>query len=136
MASPDSYSTLVTPVGNAASVFVVSEDANGIVVQASRDVTIHYVVYGERDAFKGREAIVANKNFKPVFEGRYFSNMPPVYLQMMTRNGTLNPDGTVNAEKLRSLGFEIHSEAANPLKLSQPGTETQAPAGAGMNAPR
>jgi hypothetical protein len=125
IANSGSYSTLVTPVGRSASVFVVSEDENGIVVQASRDVTIHYVVYGEREAFKGREAIVANTNFKPAFEGKYFSNMPSVYLQMMTRNGTLNPDGTVNAEKLRSLGFEVHAESENPLQLSS-GAQTQA----------
>jgi len=42
---------------------------------------------------------------------------------MMTRNGTLNPDGSVNAEKARVLGWDLHSEAENPIRLSEPQTQ-------------
>jgi hypothetical protein len=115
VASPDSYSTLVTPVGAMASVAVVSEDANGIVVQASKDVTIHYVVYAERKLFRGQQAVVANTHFRPFFEGRYFSNMPDVYQQMMIKNGTLNPDHTVNTEKARAVGWTLFPESENRM---------------------
>jgi hypothetical protein len=57
--------------------------------------------------------------------------MPDVNRQVMARNGTLNPDTTVNAEKARAIGCNLHAEEENPIQLKQPQTQTQVPAGQG-----
>jgi hypothetical protein len=57
------YTVLVTPVGEMANVAVLEANASGIVLQSSRAVEVNYVVYAERDAFKGKSPIVENTHF-------------------------------------------------------------------------
>src|SRR5262249_29745383 len=96
----------LTPVGGAASMFVVSEDLNQIVVRSSRDVRFHYMVNGVRRAFKDHQAIADGTEFIP----RSSSDRMPSYLTEEARrrliaNGTYNPDGTVNMETAQRLGW-------------------------------
>lgn len=109
VARPGSYATQVTPVGAMATVAVLSEDENGIVVRASRNVRVHYVVYAERDTFKDHNPIMENVNFRPDSEGRISEHMPEVYRPILIKNGTLNPDGSVNRETARRLGWDFES---------------------------
>jgi hypothetical protein len=95
----------VTPVGGMATVAVLSEGEDGIVVQASRNVKIHYVVYAERDAMRNPEPIIENVDFRPE-PGAHLAHLPESYRQLMIRNGTLNADGTVNLETARRLGWD------------------------------
>jgi hypothetical protein len=106
VAAPGTYSTLVTPVGGMATVAVLSEGENGVVVQASRNVRIHYVVYAEREAMRNPEPIVENVHFRPAPDSETLALLPDSYRQLMIQNGTLNPDGTVNVATARRLGWD------------------------------
>ena len=106
VADPATYSTLVTPVGAMATVAVVSEGEEGVLVQASRDVRIHYVVYAERRAIKNPDPIAENEHFRPERDHDIFRSMPESYRKLLMQNGTLNPDGTLNLETARRLRWD------------------------------
>ncbi len=116
VADPGTYSTLVTPVGGMATVAVLSEGGDGIVVQASRNVKIHYVVYAEREAVPHPDPIVENIHFRPNPNTDFSAHLPESFRQLLIRNGTLNPDGTVNTETVRRLGWASATQA--PMRAS------------------
>jgi hypothetical protein len=118
VADPSTYSTLVTPVGAMATVAVLSEGEEGVVVQASRDVRIHYVVYAERQAIKNPNPIAENEHFRPERDHDVFKSMPESYRRLLMQNGTLNTDGTLNMETARRLGWDKYWE-----KRGQPAPE-------------
>jgi hypothetical protein len=107
------YSTLVTPVGDMATVAVVSENENGIVIKASRNVKVHYVVYAERDGFDAAP-IAENIHFRPDANGEMGVGLTDYQRQILVQNGTLNPDGTVNLETAERLGWKIEGRRAHP----------------------
>jgi hypothetical protein len=113
VANSDSYATIVTPVGAMATVAVMSEDENGIVLQASRDVRVHYVVHALRAGFENAEAIEPNTLFQPGLGLKYLSGLPEHSRSLMMKNGTLKEDGTVNLEKARELGWKLPKELEN-----------------------
>jgi hypothetical protein len=110
VADPATYSTLVTPVGRMATVAVLSEDETGIVVEASRDVKIHYVVYAERSAVKVGDPITENVHFRPGSESDLVAHLPESYRRLMIQNGTLKEDGSVNRETAERLGWSLAAE--------------------------
>ncbi|HEY6065590.1 MAG TPA: hypothetical protein VIY96_05510 [Thermoanaerobaculia bacterium] len=116
VADPATYSTLVTPVGGMATVAVLSEGPDGVSVRASRNVKIHYVVYAERDAVRNPDPIVENVHFRPNPNTDFLAHLPDTFVQLMIKNGTLNPDRTVNQETVRRLGWDpVEGE---PLRAS------------------
>jgi hypothetical protein len=106
VADAGTYSTLVTPTGAMATVAVMSQGEEGIVVQASRDVKVSYVVYAERKAVKNPNPIAENEHFRPEPDHDVFKSMPESYRRLLIQNGTLNPDGTLNMETARRLGWD------------------------------
>jgi hypothetical protein len=90
-----------------ATVAVVSEDESGIVIQASRNVKVHFVVYAERASQAGHQPVIENVHFRPDAEGSFGLALPESYRQILIRNKSLNPDGTVNAETARRLGWKM-----------------------------
>jgi hypothetical protein len=122
IADPQTYSTLVTPVGGMATVAVLSEGRDGIVVAASRDVRIHYVVYAERETMRNPEPIMENVDFRPKPGDDLLKHLPEPYRRLMIQNGTLNPDGTVNMETARRLGWDKEWEKRERL-APQPSPE-------------
>ena len=106
VADAATYSTLVTPVGDMATVAVLTEGPDGIVVRASRDVKIHYVVYAEREAVRNPDPIIENVHFRPDPDRDFLAHLPDTFRQLMIQNGTLKPDGTVNMETARRLGWD------------------------------
>ena len=106
VADPATYSTLVTPVGDMASVAVVSEGDGGIVVRASRNVKVHYVVFAERAAVRNPDPIIENVHFRPEPDRDFLAHLPETFRQLMIQNGTLNADGTANMETARRLGWD------------------------------
>ncbi len=103
---PDSLSIQVTPIGEMASVAVVSIGIDGIVVKGSRDVEFFYLVNGVRQAYKNWDPIQPNEFFVPKSSGAKL----PKYLSDEERgrliaNGTYNTDGTVNMETAERLGW-------------------------------
>ncbi len=123
VARSGSYSTLVTPVGSMATVAVLAEGEDGIVVQASRDVKVHYVVYAEREAFRDHQPVAENEHFRPGYEGQgnwHLQNLPASYTRLLVQNGTLRADGTANAETAERAGWRLRpsAEAALPGRSS------------------
>ena len=116
VAKPGTYSAMVTPVGAMATVAVMAEDEDGIVVQASRNVKINYVIYALRDGFEDVQAIVPNQLFVPGYEGTFNPDRNEWARTLMRRNGTLNPDGTANLETARRLGWHLRPKAENPAE--------------------
>jgi hypothetical protein len=122
VADPGTYSTLVTPVGEMATVAVVSEGAEGIVVRASRNVKVHYVVFAEREAVRNPDPIIENEHFRPDPDLEFLAYLPGSFRELMIRNGTLNSDGTVNMETARRLGWDKRWE-----KQSRPAPQPTEP---------
>jgi hypothetical protein len=87
-----------------ANVAVIEQGEDGIVVQASRDVKINYVVYAERETFKGHVPVTENIHFLPDSENGLLA-VAPAYKQILIENGTLNPDGTTNLQTADRLGW-------------------------------
>ena len=96
----------LTPVGELATMAVVSQDLNQIVVRSSRDVTFHYMVNGVRSGYR---------NFRPETESEVFAPAGPeaklpAYLneaqkRKLIENGTYREDGSVNRETADRVGW-------------------------------
>jgi len=102
----DGLTVQLTPVGDLATLAVVSQDLNQVVVKASKDVTFHYLVQGVRRAFKDLQPVRIGYEFVP----RSPSDTLQPYLTAEARrrliaNGTFNADGTVNMETAERLGW-------------------------------
>lgn len=98
----------LTPIGAAASMYIVSEDLNEIVVASNRNVTFHYQVNGVRRAFKNFEPI---QDSGTTFMPDRADSRPPLYLSeeqknRLISNGTYNSDGTPNMETAKALGWD------------------------------
>jgi hypothetical protein len=104
---PDGLTVQVTPIGELATVAVLKMDLTEIVVKSSRSVEFSYTVNGVRKT---------HKHLTPIGPGReYMPETPdakmPLYLtegqkEMLISNGTYRPDGTVNLETARRLGWD------------------------------
>jgi hypothetical protein len=96
----------LTPVGASASMYIVSQDLNQIVVHSSRDVKFHYMVNGVRATFKDWQ-VIKESEFMPRDPAQ---TMPGYFSEEQKRrliaNGTYNADGTVNLETARRLGWD------------------------------
>ncbi len=105
----------VTPIGEMATVGVLKMGLEEIVVRGSRDVEFSYMVNGVRRT---------HKHLTPIGPGReYMPESPdskmPLYLtegqkRMLISNGTYLPDGTVNLETARRLGWDRVWEQRRP----------------------
>jgi hypothetical protein len=115
----EGLSIQVTPIGEMASFAVAHIGLDRIVVKGSRDVEFFYTVNGVRSTFK---------SFSPITEGFEFvpkkgaSDLPrhlsAEQKRRLIANGTYRPDGTVNLETARRLGWDRLWEArrsARPL---------------------
>ena len=120
----------LTPVGELATLAVVSQDLNHVVVKASRDVTFHYLVQGVRRAFKDLQPVRIGYEFVPRSPN---DTMQPFLTDEARRrliaNGTYNADGTVNMSTAERLGWaktwreNAVSARAAPLAIPQAGPE-------------
>ncbi len=95
----------LTPIGAPATLYIVSQDLNQIVVHSSQDVRFHYLVNGVRQTFKDWQVVV---------DGGYMPESPkqtiPGYFneeqkRRLISNGTYNPDGTVNMTTAERVGW-------------------------------
>jgi hypothetical protein len=113
---PENLSIVVTPIGEMASFAVVKISLEEIVVRGSRNVEFFYIVNGVRKT---------HKHLTPIGPGReYMPETPdakmPLYLtegqkEMLISNGTYQPDGTVNMETARRLGWDKEWEKRGRL---------------------
>ena len=104
---PEGITVQLTPIGELATLAVVSQDLNRIVVKSSGDVRFHYQVNGFRHGFAEFDPVSTSSVFAP----RKANETIPAYLteaekRSLIANGTYNADGTVNLETARALGWE------------------------------
>jgi hypothetical protein len=103
----ENLSVVATPIGGMATISVARIGLDQIVLQGSRNVEFFYIVNGIRRT---------HKHLTPIGPGReYMPETPdakmPSYLtdgqkEMLISNGTYRPDGTVNMETARRLGWD------------------------------
>lgn len=106
--APEGLTVQVTPIGAMASVGVIRLGLDEIVVQCSRDVEFSYMVNGVRRAYPRIEPIAENAKF---FVPASPNARLPEYLsederRRLISNGTYRPDGTVNLETARRVGWD------------------------------
>jgi hypothetical protein len=104
---PENLSVVVTPIGEMASFAIVKIGLDRIVVKSSRNVEFFYLVNGIRRTHKDLMPIVPGREYMPESAGAKI----PLYLtegqkEMLISNGTYRPDGTVNMETARRLGWD------------------------------
>ncbi len=112
----------LTPIGTLATMCIVSEDLNRIVVRSNRDVKFHYQVNGIRRSYK---------DFVPIDEGWEFmpnsaiaaplASYKPEIQRRLIANGTYNADGTINMETAERLGWtRLWAEQSKPAEMNAP----------------
>ena len=117
--SPEGLSVQVTPIGQRASVAVESIGLDRIVVRGSRNVEFFYTVNGVRLAYADFEPLapddktIVPRSAKDSIPASY----PSVIRERLIANGTYLPDGKVNMETARRLGWDkAWEEPARPAK--------------------
>jgi hypothetical protein len=117
----------LTPVGAPASMYVVSEDLNQIVVHSNRDVKFHYMVNGVRASFKDHQPIASSLGvFTPLSaESTMSTAFSPEQRKRLIANGTYNADGTANLETARKLGWNsLWEHPAQDRPTATPGSNS------------
>jgi hypothetical protein len=104
---PEGLTVNVTPIGEMATVAAVKIGLDRIQVRGSRDVEFSYMVNGVRKSHKHLTPIGPGSEYMPESAGAKI----PLYLTegqkaMLISNGTYKPDGTVNMETARRLGWD------------------------------
>ena len=110
---PEGLSIQVTPIGQMATVAVESIGLDRIVVRGSRNVEFFYLVNGVRHAYRDSGPYAENeKQFVPESPDDLLPRgLPDSLKQRLVSNGTYRPDGTVNLETARRLGWDKVWEA-------------------------
>ena len=103
---PEGLSIQITPIGEMASYAVVSIDLNRIVVKGSRNVEFFYTVNGVRHNYADFRPIGDNVYFIPERANDQMIEWPETHRRLLVQNGTLKPDGAVNMETARRLGWD------------------------------
>jgi hypothetical protein len=111
----------LTAVGSPASMYIVSEDLNSIVVRSNRDVKFHYQVNGIRAAFKDHQPIAENTVFNPRSPTQQMSGaLADEQKRRLIANGTFNVDGSVNLETARAMGWaQVWEEKAKQVEAAR-----------------
>jgi hypothetical protein len=85
----------------------VKKSLDAIVLQANADVDFDYVVNGVRRAYRDFEAIHDNETFVPDGpDDRRFALYAPEIQRRLVATGIYNPNGTVNLETAKRLGWD------------------------------
>jgi hypothetical protein len=104
----EGLSVQITPIGGMATFGVVRLGLDEIVVQGSRDLEFFYLVHGVRKAYANWDPIVSSEtSFRPeTRDQRLPDNLSDDERARLIANGTYTPDGKVNAETARKLGWD------------------------------
>jgi hypothetical protein len=111
----EGLSIQVTPIGEMASVAVASIGLDRIVVHGSRNVEFFYTVNGIRRGYGDFDSVRQNdKDYIPASPDAVLPpDIRPEIRERLIRNGTYKPDGTVNIETARRLGWDKEWEKRN-----------------------
>ena len=96
----------LTPVGAPATMYVVYEDLNQIIVHSSTDVKFHYLIQGIHAAQKNFKTIRDMAVYLPqTANGRMQEGWPELIKKQLVANGTYNEDGTINMQTAERAGW-------------------------------
>jgi hypothetical protein len=110
----EGLSVQVTPIGEMATVAVVSLGVDRILVKASRDVEFFYTVNGVRKAFKDWEVITENRHYVPEGpDARMPGAFSPDQRKRLIATRIYKEDGTVDIETAQRLGWDKEWEKRN-----------------------
>lgn len=119
---PEGLTVQITPIGGMALVGVIEADLNEIVVRSSRDVEFSYVVNGVRRTQKRTfgSPVGEGTEFVPrIPEAKMPGTWPEEVKRRLIQNGTYRPDGTVNMETARRLGWTRSWEERGRLSAGE-----------------
>lgn len=119
----DAITVQLTPIGELATLAVVSQNLNQIVVMSSKDVSFHYHVNGIRHGFRDFDPVTTSSAFAPEKPNAGFpASLTSAEVRSLISNGTYNEDGTVNMETARALGWDKawRQEPAEAEKAASP----------------
>jgi hypothetical protein len=98
---------VVTAHGELAQIACISKSLDKIVIQSSKDVAFDYVVNGVRKAFKDFQPIAENDDFVPQGPNdNLFFTLPVESQRRLVATGVYTPDGKVNLDKAREMGWD------------------------------
>jgi len=123
--SEDGLTVQLTPIGQPATLYLVTTNLQQIVVAGNADVAFNYHVNGVRKAFADYVPIQNNVTFVPrsAAQAKELAAMLPAEsVRRMIANGTLNADHSVNAQTAHRLGWDQRAGWNNPLAPSTPPT--------------
>jgi len=105
---PEGLSIQVTPIGDMATVAVMSIGLDRIVVKGSRNVEFFYTVNGIRRGYGNFQPIIAaDKDYLPDQpDARLPETLSAEIRSRLIANGTYKLDGTVNMETAQRLGWD------------------------------
>jgi hypothetical protein len=107
VAAEEGLGVQITPIGEMASVAVIQASLDGIVVKSSRNVEFYYTVNGVRKSFPDFEPIRDSAAYVPRSERETLATaLAPEQKARLIRNGTFYPDGTVNRDTAKRLGWD------------------------------
>jgi hypothetical protein len=121
----DGLTVQLTPLGQLSMMAVVSEDLYQIVVRSQRDVKFHYLIQGIRRAYSNLQPVTATLEYMPASpDDRMPEGLAEDIKQRLIANGTYNPDGTVNMDTARRVGWTtIWEEQGKAIKaVPSPGS--------------
>ena len=121
----EGLSIQVTPIGAMATVAVMQIDLDRIVVNGSRNVEFFYTVNGVRRSERNFQPIRNNdKEFIPAKQGETIpASYNAEFRSRLISNGTYRPDGTINMETARRLGWDkIWAQRDRPQPQPVPDT--------------
>jgi hypothetical protein len=125
--SADGLTVVATPTGALAMLACVSKSLDHIEIRGSADVDFDYLVSGVRKAFTDFKPIQPNTTFVPgsTKGGEAMrAALPEESVRRLISNGTLNADGSVNAQTAHQLGWDAsanwNAEPVHPSSIAIP----------------
>jgi hypothetical protein len=86
--------------------YIESQDLNSIVINSSRDISVHYLVQGVRRAFRDFQPVNTGFEFMPASpDARMPASLTQEAKRRLVSNGTYNADGSVNIETAEKAGW-------------------------------
>ena len=110
--SEDGLTVVATPSGELAMIACVSKSLNRIVIRGSADVDFDFIVSGMRKAFADFHPIAANTSFVPRSANdaaNFTARLPAESVRRLISNGTLNADGSINAQTAHRLHWDTRA---------------------------
>jgi len=105
---PEGLSIQVTPIGDMATVAVVSIDLDGgIVLKSSRSVEFFYTVHGVRRGYKDFQPVQDNVYFIPTSANAAIDPWPEYTKRVLIENKIYKTDGMPDLETAHRLGWDI-----------------------------